>query len=75
MEDNTELKEMLTKAIEPKLKEQFNMGLMAGWHSCCMAIEAQIRNMTSAKQIKQFLKQKRTEVQDKLGLKEDANAD
>ena len=75
MEDNTELKELLTKAIEPKMKEQFNMGLMAGWNACCMAIEAQIRGMTSAKQIKQFLKQKRAEVQNKLGLKEDANAD
>lgn len=75
MEDNTELKELLTKAIEPKMKEQFNMGLMAGWNACCMAIEAQIRDMTSAKQIKQFLKQKRAEVQNKLGLKEDVNAD
>ena len=55
MEDK-ELKEIVAKAIEPKLKEQFLNGMLAGWTACAESLYKQATSMSKAKDIKSMLK-------------------
>ena len=53
-----ELKDILTTTLEPKFQKFFNDGLMAGWDACIHNLQKQINGLTSAKAIKEFMKQK-----------------
>ena len=55
--EEDKLKEIIATAIEPKLKEQFTLGLMAGWSACAESLYKQASTMTSAKDIKSMLKE------------------
>lgn len=58
MGDN-ELKNMLKEAIEPTLKEQFIVGMTKGFDVAIETISKEIATMTSAKQIKEHIKNRR----------------
>ena len=57
--DNTELKKILKEAIEPTLKEQFIIGMTKGFDVAIETISKEIASMTSAKQIKEHIKNRR----------------
>lgn len=50
------LYEIVRESIEPKLKEQFYNGLLAGWSACAESLYKQAKDMTNAKDIKKMLK-------------------
>lgn len=53
------LKNMLKEAIEPKLREQFIIGMTKGFDVAIETISKEIAPMTSAKQIKEHIKNRR----------------
>ena len=57
--DNTELKNILKEAIEPTLREQFIIGMTKGFDNAIETIYKEIASMTSAKQIKEHIKNRR----------------
>lgn len=57
--DNTELKNILKEAIEPTLREQFIIGMTKGFDTAIETIYKEISSMTSAKQIKEHIKNRR----------------
>lgn len=60
------LKEIIASSIEDKLKEHFNRGLMTGWDACIYELSKQISGMTSAKAIKELIKAKVGEADDRM---------
>lgn len=52
------LREIIAESIEEKLKEHFNRGLMTGRDACIYEISKQIASLTSAKAIKDLIKAK-----------------
>jgi len=61
---------IVAEAIEPKLKEQFIIGIKAGWEACIVTIYEHCKSMTSAKKIKQYLSEKCIESKTRLGINE-----
>lgn len=57
--DNTELKNILKEVIEPTLREQFIIGMTKGFDTAIETIYKEISPMTSAKQIKEHIKNRR----------------
>lgn len=60
------LKEIIAESIEGKLKEHFNRGLMTGWDACIYEINKQIVPLTSAKAIKDLIKAKVGEADNRM---------
>lgn len=60
MTDNeqTQLHEQIKSAIEPKLKEQFIIGMKAGYDAAMLHIYKSTKDMTSAKAIRAYIKYK-----------------
>lgn len=60
MDENKQLEitNIVKEAIEDRLKREFNTGVVAGWEACISTIYKNTRNMTSAKKIKDYIKQK-----------------
>ena len=58
MTDNEQihLKEQIKSAIEPKLKEQFIVGMKAGYDAAMLHIYKATKDMTSAKAIRAYIK-------------------
>ena len=56
--DEEKIKEIVEEAIKDKLKEQFNLGLMAGWDVCLVSIREQIKSLRSADKIKALIEKK-----------------
>ena len=56
--EQTELQEKIKSAIEPKLKEQFIIGMKAGYDAAMLHIYKSTKDMTSAKKIHKYIKQK-----------------
>ena len=56
--EQTELQEKIKSAIEPKLKEQFIIGMKAGYDAAMLHIYRSTKDMTSAKAIRRYIKQK-----------------
>ena len=52
------IKEIVEEAIKDKLKEQFNLGLMAGWDARLVSIREQIKSLRSANKIKALIEKK-----------------
>ena len=53
-----ELQKKIKSAIEPKLKEQFIIGMKAGYDAAMLHIYRSTKDMTSAKAIRRYIKQK-----------------
>lgn len=51
-----DLKEIVTEAIEDKLKESFIRGMSAGWTACATHLNKICKTKTSASEIKKILK-------------------
>ncbi len=58
MSEDKDLKQIIVDAIEPKLYEQFVKGCKAGWDAAWLVLQKNINRMTSAQQIKDFIKTK-----------------
>lgn len=58
MDESKDLKQIIADAIEPKLHEQFVKGCKAGWDAAWLVLQKNINRMTSAQQIKDFIKTK-----------------
>lgn len=56
--DEEKIKEIVEEAIKDKLKEQFNLGMMAGWDTCLVSIREQIKSLRSANKIKTLVEKK-----------------
>ena len=50
-----QIKEIVQKAIEEKLHDSFNNGIMAGWDAAWITVYDNVKNMTSAKKIKEYI--------------------
>ena len=55
---NNELYDILKKELEPKFQSYFTQGLMAGWDACIYEIDKMTSGLTSAKAIKEVIKNK-----------------
>lgn len=58
MDETKDLKQIIADAIEPKLHEQFVKGCKTGWDAAWLVLQKNINRMTSAQQIKDFIKTK-----------------
>ena len=56
--EQSQLHEQIKSAIEPKLKEQFIIGMKAGYDAAMLHIYKATKNMTSAKAIRAYIKYK-----------------
>lgn len=58
MTERDELQEQIKATLEPKLKEQFIIGMKAGYDAAMLHIYKSTKDMTSAKKIQRYIKQK-----------------
>lgn len=58
MTERDELQEQIKATFEPKLKEQFIIGMKAGYDAAMLHIYKATKDMTSAKAIRGYIKQK-----------------
>ena len=56
--EQIELQEKIKLAIESKLKEQFIIGMKAGYDAAMLNIYKATKDMTSSKAIRKYIKQK-----------------
>lgn len=56
--EQMELQEKIKSVIEPKLKEQFIIGMKAGYDAAMLHIYRSTKDMTNAKAIRRYIKQK-----------------
>lgn len=56
--EQTELQEKIKSTIEPKLKDQFIIGMKAGYDAAILNIYKATKDMTSSKAIRKYIKQK-----------------
>lgn len=56
--EHAELQEKIKSVIEPKLKDQFIIGMKAGYDAAMLHIYKATKDMTSAKKIQRYIKQK-----------------
>lgn len=68
---NNELHNILKKELEPKFQSYFTQGLMTGWDACIYEISKQIAPLTSAKAIKELIKAKIGEANNRMSIKVD----
>lgn len=64
--DEKQMQDVVAEVIEPRLKEQFITGTMAGWDACLMTIYEHCKSMTSAKKINKYLQSKITESKSRI---------
>ena len=57
-QNNKQLEQIIADTIEPKLKESFNRGIMAGYDAAINVVYEHCKSMTSANKIKKYLKSK-----------------
>ena len=55
---DSELHDVLRKELEPKFQSYFNQGLMTGWDACIYEIDKMTSDLTSAKAIREVIKNK-----------------
>lgn len=60
------LKEIVEEAIVPKLRSQFMFGCLTGWMAACKSVEGKTKKLTSAKAMKDVIKQMCKEADDRL---------
>ncbi len=63
------IKDIMTKTIQSDFKKFYIKGFIAGYKTCYKTIYKKIENMTSAKQIKSFIKSEA----DKIKLEENSD--
>ena len=65
-QNNKQLEQIIADAIEPKLKESFNRGVMAGYDAAINVVYEHCKSMTSANKIKNYLKSKFDESENRV---------
>lgn len=73
MAEEKELKEIIEEAIVPKLRSQFMFGCLTGWMAACKSVDGKTKKLTSAKAMKDVIKQMCKEADDKLAVYEAKN--
>lgn len=73
MAEEKELKEIIEEAIVPKLRSQFMFGCLTGWMAACKSVDGKTKKLTSAKAMKDVIKQMCKEADDKLAAYEAKN--
>lgn len=63
-----EFKKSISDKLEKDFKENFNKGLIAGYNAGITVSYEAIKNETSAKKIKEILRNKVKETEDKFGI-------
>lgn len=58
MTKRDELQEQIKATLEPKLKEQFIIGMKAGYDAAMLHIYKATKDMSRAKKIQRYIKQK-----------------
>lgn len=58
MTKRDELQKQIKETLKPKLKEQFIIGMKAGYDAAMLHIYKATKDMTSAKKIQRYIKQK-----------------
>ena len=66
MAEEKELKEIIEEAIVPKLRSQFMFGCLTGWMAACKSVDGNTKHLTSAKAMKDVIKQMCKEADDRL---------
>lgn len=66
MAEEKELKEIVEEAIVPKLRSQFMFGCLTGWMAACKSVDGRTKKLTSAKAMKDVIKQMCKEADDRL---------
>ena len=69
--EERQIKEIVQKAIEEKLHDSFNNGIMAGWDAAWITVYDNVKNMTSAKKIKEYIELKMDENKNRVKNKVD----
>ena len=64
--EERQIKEIVQKAIEEKLHDSFNNGIMAGWDAAWITVYDNVKNMTSAKKIKEYIEFKMDENKNRI---------
>lgn len=64
--DEQKIQDAVADAIEPRLKEQFLIGTMAGWDACLRTIYDHCKSMTSAKKMNKYLQSKVAESKSRI---------
>lgn len=66
MDENKELEKIVEEAIKSRLEEQRMTGIIIGWNACLAAIKNEIKDLHSAKKIKQLIKEKIEESEERV---------
>lgn len=66
MEENKKLEKIVEEAIKPRLEEQRMTGIIIGWDACLAAINSEIKDLHNAKKIKQLIKEKIEESEERV---------
>lgn len=66
--DEKELETMIADAIEPRLKEQFMLGVTTGWEACLNTIDELTKDLHNAKKIRAVIKDKQREAAERREL-------
>lgn len=71
--ENKDIKQIVEEAIVPKLRSQFMFGCLTGWMVACKSVEGKTKKLTSAKAMKDVIKQMCKEADDRLQKYETEN--
>lgn len=72
-EENKDIEQIVEEAIVPKLCNQFMFGCLTGWMVACESVKGKTKKLTSAKAIKDVIRQMCKEADDRLAAYEDKN--
>ena len=72
-EENKDIKQIVEEAIVPRLRSQFMFGCLTGWMAACKSVEGKTKKLTSAKAMKDAIKQMCKEADDRLQKYETEN--
>lgn len=72
-EENKDIKKIVEEAIVPKLRSQFMFGCLTGWMAACKSVEGKTKKLTSAKAMKDVIKQMCKEADDRMAAYEENN--
>ena len=68
-QEDTSTYQAVANAIEPKLKEQRDIGILIGWQACCLRLVENIKSMQSVDEVIAYCKGEANKIKDKLKLK------
>lgn len=66
MDENVDIKAIIEKETDALWKRAFTEGMMAGWFACCVSMYDETKDLHSAKNYRQFLRNKMEEAKERL---------